>query len=141
DCSCRVHFPGRQPGGTRPGPSHRPPPHLAHADTSTRAGLPRRRSLARPLCKTSIEPWHNRLARPRRSETCSRCFLRRCRCHVLRLCSTRRELRCHSSARPILPPQSSQVGFRPRSEEHTSEPSHDQISYAVFCLKKKIERR
>src|SRR5206468_4285824 len=24
-----------------------------------------------------------------------------------------------------------------RSEEHTSEPSHDQISYAVFCLKKK----
>src|SRR3982750_4925686 len=26
----------------------------------------------------------------------------------------------------------------PRSEEHTSESSHDQISYAVFCLKKKI---
>src|SRR2546428_8537792 len=24
-----------------------------------------------------------------------------------------------------------------RSEEHTSEPSHDQISYAGFCLKKK----
>src|SRR2546430_17451355 len=24
-----------------------------------------------------------------------------------------------------------------RSEEHTSEPSHSQISYAVFCLKKK----
>src|SRR2546428_8625693 len=24
-----------------------------------------------------------------------------------------------------------------RSEEHTSESSHDQISYAVFCLKKK----
>src|SRR2546421_7823122 len=24
-----------------------------------------------------------------------------------------------------------------RSEEHTSELSHDQISYAVFCLKKK----
>src|SRR5206468_12567146 len=27
---------------------------------------------------------------------------------------------------------------RPRSEEHTSESSHDQISYAGFCLKKKI---
>src|SRR5690606_16887165 len=25
----------------------------------------------------------------------------------------------------------------PRSEEHTSEPSHVKISYAVFCLKKK----
>src|SRR2546430_9385733 len=25
----------------------------------------------------------------------------------------------------------------PRSEEHTSELSHSQISYAVFCLKKK----
>src|SRR5688572_32508564 len=25
-----------------------------------------------------------------------------------------------------------------RSEEHTSESSHSQISYAVFCLKKKI---
>src|SRR3712207_7136701 len=28
-----------------------------------------------------------------------------------------------------------------RSEEHTSEPSHANISYAVFCLKKKIYRR
>src|SRR2546430_11536639 len=27
-----------------------------------------------------------------------------------------------------------------RSEEHTSESSHSQISYAVFCLKKKIRR-
>src|SRR5699024_11862908 len=27
--------------------------------------------------------------------------------------------------------------WRRRSEEHTSEPSHDSISYAVFCLKKK----
>src|SRR5206468_7394227 len=27
--------------------------------------------------------------------------------------------------------------LRSRSEEHTSELSHDQISYAVFCLKKK----
>src|SRR5206468_10490597 len=26
---------------------------------------------------------------------------------------------------------------RTRSEEHTSDSSHDQISYAVFCLKKK----
>src|SRR5207247_10071394 len=28
-----------------------------------------------------------------------------------------------------------------RSEEHTSEPSHEWISYAVFCLKKKNEQR
>src|SRR5207248_7008762 len=28
-----------------------------------------------------------------------------------------------------------------RSEEHTSEPSHRTISYAVFCLKKKIHDR
>src|SRR5437588_6627596 len=28
----------------------------------------------------------------------------------------------------------------PRSEEHTSELSHTVISYAVFCLKKKITR-
>src|SRR5206468_12485157 len=28
-----------------------------------------------------------------------------------------------------------------RSEEHTSESSHDQISYAVFCLKKKKQER
>src|SRR2546430_10450665 len=28
-----------------------------------------------------------------------------------------------------------------RSEEHTSELSHSQISYAVFCLKKKIKDR
>src|SRR5258707_8537973 len=27
--------------------------------------------------------------------------------------------------------------FNMRSEEHTSEPSHANISYAVFCLKKK----
>src|SRR5688572_32445073 len=27
-----------------------------------------------------------------------------------------------------------------RSEEHTSEPSHSQISYAVFCLKKKKKK-
>ena len=28
-----------------------------------------------------------------------------------------------------------------RSEEHTSELSHDQISYAVFCLKKKKKKQ
>src|SRR5688572_32573681 len=28
-----------------------------------------------------------------------------------------------------------------RSEEHTSELSHSQISYAVFCLKKKKQKR
>src|SRR5207302_11423959 len=32
-------------------------------------------------------------------------------------------------------PSSNQI--RSRSEEHTSEPSHVKISYAVFCLKKK----
>src|SRR5690554_1053574 len=32
---------------------------------------------------------------------------------------------------------SSKLWVRPRSEEHTSEPSHVRISYAVFCLKKK----
>src|SRR2546422_5545247 len=30
-------------------------------------------------------------------------------------------------------------GFR--SEEHTSEPSHGYISYAVFCLKKKKKKK
>src|SRR5690349_22335097 len=29
------------------------------------------------------------------------------------------------------------LGYRLRSEEHTSELSHVEISYAVFCLKKK----
>src|SRR5438105_8317664 len=28
-----------------------------------------------------------------------------------------------------------------RSEEHTSEPSHEWISYAVFCLKKKKNKK
>src|SRR5688572_31744356 len=32
-----------------------------------------------------------------------------------------------------------QAHREPRSEEHTSELSHSQISYAVFCLKKKIQ--
>src|SRR2546427_9400604 len=41
---------------------------------------------------------------------------------------------CMSSAVEL----SSGVWLMPaRSEEHTSEPSHSQISYAVFCLKKK----
>src|SRR5689334_436306 len=31
-------------------------------------------------------------------------------------------------------------GEEMRSEEHTSESSHSSISYAVFCLKKKITR-
>src|SRR2546421_6962264 len=30
--------------------------------------------------------------------------------------------------------------YADRSEEHTSELSHDQISYAVFCLKKKKQK-
>src|SRR2546430_3866347 len=32
-------------------------------------------------------------------------------------------------------------GFPNRSEEHTSESSHSQISYAVFCLKKKKHKQ
>src|SRR5438874_4751616 len=35
------------------------------------------------------------------------------------------------------PPSGSHEGFGPRSEEHTSDSSHVEISYAVFCLKKK----
>src|SRR5690606_41466911 len=31
--------------------------------------------------------------------------------------------------------------FGHRSEEHTSESSHVKISYAVFCLKKKIKKK
>src|SRR5438105_7064528 len=31
--------------------------------------------------------------------------------------------------------------FEKRSEEHTSEPSHEWISYAVFCLKKKKKNK
>src|SRR2546430_5865742 len=30
---------------------------------------------------------------------------------------------------------------QPRSEEHTSDSSHSQISYAVFCLKKKKKKK
>src|SRR6266516_5220227 len=45
--------------------------------------------------------------------------------------SARRPLRLVEG--PDCPSRCSQ----PRSEEHTSEPSHRTISYAVFCLKKK----
>src|SRR6266704_6947646 len=38
---------------------------------------------------------------------------------------------------PVSDVLASQNGLR--SEEHTSEPSHVSISYAVFCLKKKIQ--
>src|SRR3989440_220642 len=34
-------------------------------------------------------------------------------------------------------PRRRSISLAQRSEEHTSELSHDQISYAVFCLKKK----
>src|SRR5256886_9997007 len=39
-----------------------------------------------------------------------------------------------------LGPRGIRVNAVARSEEHTSEPSHSQISYAVFCLKKKKHR-
>src|SRR5206468_11128045 len=38
------------------------------------------------------------------------------------------------------PPSSDSISSDLRSEEHTSELHHDQISYAVFCLKKKKYR-
>src|SRR2546430_5578065 len=46
---------------------------------------------------------------------------------------------CRLSPRPCPAPEGpvSRQRRPPRSEEHTSEPSHSQISYAVFCLKKK----
>src|SRR5687768_17822227 len=56
------------------------------------------------------------------------------------------ERRCYGRARPAagrLQGERVGRGHRPaarvasRSEEHTSEPSHGYISYAVFCLKKK----
>src|SRR5438309_6291715 len=44
-----------------------------------------------------------------------------------------------SDRRPSCP--SRQAARLPsRSEEHTSEPSHSSISYAVFCLKKKNKK-
>src|SRR2546430_11948083 len=41
-----------------------------------------------------------------------------------------------ATARPAIRPEKRQPP-RNRSEEHTSELHHSQISYAVFCLKKK----
>src|SRR3989440_7721386 len=38
-------------------------------------------------------------------------------------------------------PRRRSISLAQRSEEHTSELSHDQISYAVFCLKKKKKSR
>src|SRR5438132_6614711 len=43
------------------------------------------------------------------------------------------------AAAQALPAHIPLIGFA-RSEEHTSEPSHTVISYAVFCLKKKKHR-
>src|SRR2546430_13052211 len=40
-------------------------------------------------------------------------------------------------SKDALPVGPHRTSTAPRSEEHTSEPSHSQISYAVFCLKKK----
>src|SRR2546430_3270501 len=39
--------------------------------------------------------------------------------------------------RPVVVAQCNAINRSKRSEEHTSESSHSQISYAVFCLKKK----
>src|SRR2546430_8286707 len=46
--------------------------------------------------------------------------------------------RCDGRKWPPRPPGSTDPG---RSEEHTSELSHSQISYAVFCLKKKKHQK
>src|SRR5688572_32258200 len=50
-----------------------------------------------------------------------------------------------SAVASVMPADGPSFGMAPsgtwictRSEEHTSESSHSQISYAVFCLKKKI---
>src|SRR5438094_3164700 len=40
-----------------------------------------------------------------------------------------------------LRPHEGRGGGWSRSEEHTSEPSHRTISYAVFCLKKKKKKK
>src|SRR5437660_5356163 len=45
-----------------------------------------------------------------------------------------------SAAEPLNPCSRTTVSPFPRSEEHTSEPSHVAISYAVFCLKKKKKK-
>src|SRR5206468_10790349 len=52
---------------------------------------------------------------------------------------TGRDDPCGKAVRGEEQPLRSTAGERlsERSEEHTSDSSHDQISYAVFCLKKK----
>src|SRR5437763_12148533 len=44
---------------------------------------------------------------------------------------------CGSLDRLLSNGQRNSLEWQDRSEEHTSEPSHRCISYAVFCLKKK----
>src|SRR3712207_8274745 len=46
----------------------------------------------------------------------------------------------HRAAGNVLTVLTAEVDDPTRSEEHTSEPSHANISYAVFCLKKKNKR-
>src|SRR3712207_8137380 len=48
---------------------------------------------------------------------------------------------CDRAGRPRSPSGLSRADAGPRSEEHTSELQHANISYAVFCLKKKKYRR
>src|SRR2546430_3444401 len=53
-----------------------------------------------------------------------------------------RKRKCKRPRRRIESPSSIRLGdVMFRSEEHTSELSHSQISYAVFCLKKKNQIR
>src|SRR2546430_7419008 len=47
---------------------------------------------------------------------------------------------CRRSSSPRSPAPRGRSTSTTRSEEHTSELSHSQISYAVFCLKKKKKR-
>src|SRR5438874_4761275 len=49
---------------------------------------------------------------------------------------SRMRMKCRFQQSPIVI-GSGTLPFKPRSEEHTSELSHVEISYAVFCLKKK----
>src|SRR5688572_31593948 len=54
---------------------------------------------------------------------------------------------CAGAVRPRRPqdrapaPRRAAAGAARRSEEHTSDSSHSQISYAVFCLKKKKKKQ
>src|SRR5206468_10497358 len=49
--------------------------------------------------------------------------------------------RARPSPAATAPPATPYRRRRSRSEEHTLNSSHDQISYAVFCLKKKMRER